>query len=91
MPHRKKFEYPQFRAFELATDPNMFLRKIEQAKIVCDKCHNFLTFKFSEFFISQRCDCGTRIFYPFDEKIKSFKSTFVSKHEYLRRKDYGRN
>jgi len=84
---KKKFSYEtDIRAFELIKNPEVLLKKVEQAKIICLKCHQFLTFRFNEFYISIRCGCGARIFYPLDEKIKMYKTTFISKREYDKRK-----
>lgn len=53
-----------------------------KAVTICDKCHQRLTWRRTPDYISMRCGCGCRLWYPKDEK-GIIITTFVSKMERL--------
>ena len=82
------------RLVDLLRDPELIIKKVQQnmekAKIICMDCHKFVTFKFTKYFYSFKCECGIHLFYPpRSDRDNAFAHKFISSKDY--RKGYDGN
>jgi len=68
-------------ALDLALDPELLVKKVEQAKIYCSKCHAPFKFSFTSKYIRGECGCITLLFYPKrkDRGFAHLMTFFISK------------
>jgi DNA-directed RNA polymerase subunit RPC12/RpoP len=66
---------------DLASNPEKFIVFSLEQKYICIKCQKVLSFKKSLKYITLRCGCGCRIFYPVNPDGLKL-STYISGTEF---------
>lgn len=84
------------RLVDMIKDPELIIKKIQQniekSKIICFKCHEFVSFKFTDKFYSFRCSCGMHLFYPQrSDRSYAYGYTHVLKKDFNRGVKNGNN
>lgn len=74
---KPEFNYDtEIKIFDLIKNPELILEKLEGAVILCHNCSKPLTIRFRKNYITLKCACGVRIFYPKGEK-NYYDSRFI--------------
>lgn len=80
---KPKFNYEtDISPFDLIKDPEILVKKMERLSILCKNCKSPFTFRFRETYISQKCRCGMRIFYPQENNI--YTTSYIPKALYYK-------
>ena len=68
---------------ELFAEPDLIIKKVENSKIFCAKCHSPFKINFSKKLIVAKCECMIMLLYPKKDKSGSHLLNFFISEAYL--------